>query len=58
MLPPALKGRLRLPAIASPMFLVSGVDLVVATSRAGLVGSFPSLNQRTSEGCEAWLKEE
>jgi nitronate monooxygenase len=57
MLPPALKGRLRLPAIASPMFLVSGVDLVVATSRAGLVGSFPSLNQRTSEGCEAWLKD-
>lgn len=57
MIPAALEGRLRLPAIASPMFLVSGTDLVVATSRAGLVGSFPSLNQRTADGCEAWLKE-
>jgi nitronate monooxygenase len=45
------------PAIAAPMFLVSGPDLVVETCRAGLVGTFPALNQRTSEGYEAWLAE-
>lgn len=57
MLPAALAGRLRLPALASPMFLVSGPDLVTETSRAGVIGSFPSLNQRTSDGLEEWLKE-
>src|SRR5579871_274148 len=50
-------GRLSLPAIAAPMFLVSDPDLVVETCRAGLIGTFPSLNQRTSEGYEAWLAE-
>lgn len=54
-LPAALSGRLRLPAIASPMFLVSGPDLVVETCKAGVLGTFPALNQRTSEGYEAWL---
>ena len=39
------------------MFLVSGPDLVVETCRAGLIGTFPALNQRTSEGYEAWLTE-
>lgn len=49
-------GRLAAPAIAAPMFLVSNPDLVVETCRAGrLVGTFPSLNQRTAEGCEIWL---
>lgn len=55
MLPSALQGRLRLPAIAAPMFLVSGPDLVVETCRAGLIGTFPALNQRSSEGYAAWL---
>ena len=55
--PEALRGRLRLPVIAAPMFLVSGPDLVVACCRAGIVGSFPSLNQRSTEGFEAWLGE-
>ena len=54
-LPAAFSGRLRLPAIVSPMFLVSGPDLVVEACRAGLVGTFPALNQRTGEGYEAWL---
>ena len=54
-LPSAFRDRLRLPAIVSPMFLASGPDLVVACCRAGLVGTFPALNQRTSEGYEAWL---
>jgi nitronate monooxygenase len=39
------------------MFLVSGPDMVVATNQSGLIGSFPSLNQRTAEGCEAWIKD-
>ncbi|WP_340588091.1 nitronate monooxygenase [Erythrobacter alti] len=39
------------------MFLVSGPDLVVETCKAGLCGTFPALNQRTSEGFEDWLKD-
>ncbi len=50
-------GRLRVPAIVAPMFLVSGPDLVVETCKAGLCGTFPALNQRTSEGFEEWLVE-
>ncbi len=57
MIPATLARRLRLPAIASPLFLVSGPDLVVETCRAGMVGSFPSFNQRTTEGYGAWLKD-
>lgn len=49
--------RLAIPAIAAPMFLVSGPDLVVETCRSGLLGTFPALNQRTSEGYAAWLAE-
>jgi nitronate monooxygenase len=56
-LPNSLQGRLRLPAIAAPMFLVSGPDLVVETCRSGLIGTFPALNQRTSQGYSEWLSE-
>lgn len=56
-LPKALEGRLKLPAIASPMFLASGPDLVVETCRSGVIGTFPALNQRTSEGYAEWLTE-
>ena len=56
-MPNAFAGRLRLPAIAAPMFLVSGPDLVVEACKSGVVGTFPALNQRTSEGYEAWLQE-
>jgi nitronate monooxygenase len=52
-----LRGRLKIPAVAAPMFLVSGPDLVVEACRAGVLGTFPALNQRTSEGFEAWLDE-
>jgi nitronate monooxygenase len=48
---------LRLPVIAAPMFLVSGPDLVVECCRAGIVGTFPALNQRSSDGYDAWLIE-
>src|SRR5690606_29783032 len=56
-LPHAFEGRLRLPAIAAPMFLISGPDLVVEACRAGLVGTFPALNQRSTEGFGQWLDE-
>ncbi len=53
-MPKAFAG-LRLPAIAAPMFLTSGPDLVVEVSRSGLVGTFPALNARTTKGFADWL---
>ncbi len=53
----AWRDTLAIPAIAAPMFLVSGPDLVVETCRSGIMGTFPALNQRTSEGYIAWLDE-
>ena len=49
--------RLSLPAIAAPMFLVSGPRMVVAACRSGIIGGIPSLHQRTTEGYEQWLDE-
>lgn len=46
---------LSLPVIAAPMFLISGPELVVECCKNGIVGTFPALNQRTSEGFEEWL---
>jgi nitronate monooxygenase len=48
-------NRLRLPAVAAPMFLTSGPDLVVEVCRSGVVGTFPALNQRTTLGFVDWL---
>jgi nitronate monooxygenase len=56
-IPAALTKGLKLPAIASPMFLASGPDLVVETARAGVIGTFPALNQRTTQGYGDWLDE-
>lgn len=53
--PEALKGRLKAPIVAAPMFLTSGPDLVAETCNAGLLGTFPALNQRTTEGFRDWL---
>lgn len=47
--------RLRLPVVAAPMFLVSTPELVVACCRAGVLGTFPALNQRSSAGFADWL---
>ncbi|RBP09888.1 nitronate monooxygenase [Roseiarcus fermentans] len=55
--PAVLAGRLRLPVIAAPMFLVSGVDLVAAQCCAGVVGAFPALNARPQEELDAWLSQ-
>jgi nitronate monooxygenase len=46
---------LRLPVIASPMFLVSGPDLVIASCKAGIVGTFPALNCRTEDQLDTWI---
>lgn len=54
-LPKLLEGRLSLPVIGSPMFIVSTPDLVIAQCKAGIVGSFPALNARPKEVLEDWL---
>ncbi|MFI4932997.1 MAG: NAD(P)H-dependent flavin oxidoreductase [Caulobacterales bacterium] len=54
-LPPVLHDRLRLPVIGSPLFIVSGPDLVIAQCKAGIVGSFPSLNARPISQLDEWL---
>src|SRR3954463_13393407 len=51
------QGRLSLPLIAAPMFLVSGVELVVAACRNGVIGSFPTVNCRSPEQLDEWLGE-
>lgn len=56
-LPVSWQGRLKLPVVSAPMFLISGTDLVVEACNAGVVGSFPALNQRTTEGYRDWLDE-
>jgi nitronate monooxygenase len=55
-LPPALQ-HLRLPVIASPMFIASGPALVAAQCKAGIIGSFPALNARPAEMLDTWLTE-
>lgn len=47
--------QLSLPVVAAPMFLISNPELVIACCTNGVVGTFPALNQRSSEGFEAWL---
>lgn len=50
-----LRTQLRLPAVAAPMFLASGPELVIAACRAGMIGAFPTLNARTPEILDEWL---
>ena len=52
---PAFIQSLNLPIIAAPLFLISNPELVIACCKNGIVGTFPALNQRSSEGFEAWL---
>ena len=52
---PAPFDRMRLPIIGSPMFIVSGPELVIAQCKAGIVGSFPALNARPSGVLDEWL---
>jgi nitronate monooxygenase len=55
-LPEALQGKLRIPLIGAPMFIVSGPELVIAQCQAGIVGSFPALNARPQSMLSVWLK--
>jgi len=55
-LPSSIERRLSVPAIASPLFIISQPDLVIATCRAGMIGAFPSLNARPSGVLEQWLQ--
>lgn len=55
-IPALLKDRLSIPAIASPLFIISQPELVIAQCRSGVVGSFPSLNARPSGTFEQWLQ--
>ena len=50
-------NQLSIPVIAAPMFLISGPQLVIECCKNGIVGTFPALNQRTSEGFESWIIE-
>ena len=52
---PAPFDRLRLPVIASPLFIISTPDLVIAQCKAGIIGSFPALNARPSGVLDEWL---
>ncbi len=54
-LPSALTKNTRLPLILAPMFLVSGVDLVLKSCHNGIIGSFPVSNARTIEQLEEWM---
>src|ERR1700730_19411191 len=49
------RSRLRLPLIAARMFLVAGVDLVVAACLEGVIGAFPTANCRSAEELDQWL---
>ena len=54
-LPTSISSQLSLPAIAAPMFLVSGPELVAACCSNGVIGSFPTINARSTDVLESWL---
>jgi nitronate monooxygenase len=54
-LPEFLENNLRVPVLGSPLFLVSGPELVIAQCKAGIIGSFPALNARPAEVLDDWL---
>lgn len=55
-IPRLLQDRLSLPVIASPLFIISTPDLVIAQCKAGIVGSFPALNARPAALLDVWIK--
>src|SRR5210317_420988 len=56
-IPSSLAGKLRIPLIGAPMFIVSGPELVAAQCKAGIVGSFPALNARPQEALGEWIQQ-
>src|SRR5213075_174595 len=56
-MPALFKGRLSIPVIGAPLFIISNPDLVIAQCKAGIVGSFPALNARPASLLDEWLHE-
>lgn len=56
-LPEMLEGRLRLPLIGAPMYIVSHPGLVIEQCKAGIIGAFPALNARPQEALDGWIQE-
>src|SRR3954462_678297 len=54
-MPALFKGRLSIPVIGAPLFIISVPDLVIAQCKAGIVGSFPALNARPPALLDEWL---
>jgi nitronate monooxygenase len=54
-LPELFAGKLRIPLIGAPLFIVSGPELVIAQCQAGIVGSFPALNARPQSALNDWI---
>src|ERR1700745_4285008 len=54
-MPALFKGRLSIPVIGAPLFIISVPDLVIAQCKAGVVGSFPALNARPAALLDEWL---
>ena len=52
---PPFFNDLSIPVIAAPMFLISGPELVISCCKNGIVGTFPALNNRSTEGFEQWV---
>src|SRR5881394_1388418 len=55
MLPAVLQNSLQLPVLGSPLFIISGPELVIAQCKAGVIGSFPALNARPTSRLGEWL---
>ncbi|MBT4386001.1 MAG: nitronate monooxygenase [Betaproteobacteria bacterium] len=55
-IPDIMRGKLRIPVVAAPLFIISNPDLVIAQCKAGIIGSFPSLNARPIEVLDEWLQ--
>ena len=51
----ALAKKLSVPVIGSPLFIISGPELVLAQCKAGIIGAFPSLNARPLSMLDEWL---
>ncbi|MCY4358576.1 MAG: nitronate monooxygenase family protein [Gammaproteobacteria bacterium] len=54
-IPEFMQGRLSIPAIGAPLFIISNPDLVIAQCKAGVIGAFPALNARPAELLDEWL---
>ena len=52
---PHLVGKLKIPVVGAPLFIVSGPELVISQCKAGIVGSFPALNARPQEVLDEWI---